>query len=617
MQAIRPSLVAGLKLMRDSNPRLFWIMGFISTLEALITPLIALATGMFITAVEPAVNTGSVNSPEGRHLVWMFLFLVGLFAISQTVEPLINAHREGFRAVINAHRRERVMRATLAVPGIRHLEDPKYLDALRLASSRDWPDPGSFAVGVYELYKQRIAAWTSGILIGLTFNWIIGLLLPIAWGIVGYYMRQGQGEGFSDTRTELRRNQYFRDIAYDNVAAKETRIFELKNWTLENYSGTWLSVMKQVWKKRQGVLFQRIALLVSAFAVNGLAFGWLGWAAFHGEIGFGQIATVGFAILATANLAQMNEHTMSVSLGTACFPALIEVEEVANSDIDLRMTGDKPADGLPKNEIVFENVSFTYPGRDEPVYKNLNLRLVAGQSLGIVGNNGAGKTTLIKLLARLYDPDEGRILVDGVDLRDLDPRAWQRRVAAIFQDFVHYEYSAHDNVTFGGLEHSTDNEMRQRAAELVGADELISRLPDGWDTLLSRRFEGGVDLSGGQWQRIALARALFAVESGAGVLVLDEPTANLDAKAEVLLFDRFLDVTKGSTSVLISHRFSTVRRADRIVVIEHGQVIEDGNHDELLALDGAYARAFNLQAGRYAHDDNDGEQLEETLEVEQ
>src|SRR5262249_22854448 len=160
--------------------------------------------------------------------------------------------------------------------------------------------------------------------------------------------------------------------------------------------------------------------------------------------------------------------------------------------------------------------------------------------------NGAGKTTLIKLLARLYDPDEGSIFVDGVNLRELEPRAWQRRVAAIFQDFAHYEYSATDNVGFGAIEHIDDKEMLRKAAQRVGVLELFEGLPSGWDTILSRRYEGGRDISGGQWQRIALARALFAVEAGAGVLVLDEPTANLDARAEVQLFDRFLDVAKGS-----------------------------------------------------------------------
>jgi ATP-binding cassette subfamily B protein len=233
------------------------------------------------------------------------------------------------------------------------------------------------------------------------------------------------------------------------------------------------------------------------------------------------------------------------------------------------------------------------------VYEGLSLRIEAGRSLAIVGVNGAGKTTLVKLLARLYEPTAGRITVDGVDLREIDPHAWQPRVAAIFQDFVRYELTAADNVGFGAVAVQGDLERLRSAAARVGVLDLVESLPGGWSTILSRRYEDGTDLSGGQWQRIALARALFAVEAGAGILVLDEPTANLDVRAEVDLFDRFLEVTQGATTVLISHRFSTVRRADRIVVLDQGRVVEEGTHAELLAAGGRYAASFRLQAERY------------------
>jgi len=207
--------------------------------------------------------------------------------------------------------------------------------------------------------------------------------------------------------------------------------------------------------------------------------------------------------------------------------------------------------------------------------------------LAIVGDNGAGKTTLVKLLARLYDPGEGRITVDGRDLRTLDPLAWRQRLAAVFQDFVHYELSAADNIGFGAPQRLHDTEALRRAATRAGALDLIERLPSGWATVLSPGYAGGVDLSGGQWQRIALARALFAVEAGAGVLILDEPTAALDVRAEAELFDRFLSLTQGLTAIIVSHRFSTVRRADRIAVLAEGRIVEQGTHAELLALGGA------------------------------
>jgi ATP-binding cassette subfamily B protein len=205
----------------------------------------------------------------------------------------------------------------------------------------------------------------------------------------------------------------------------------------------------------------------------------------------------------------------------------------------------------------------------------------------------------VKLLARLYEPQSGRISVDGIDVRSFPARAWRRRLGAIFQDFVHYDLSLADNVGFGAPELLNEPERITSVLARAGGDELLNRLPEGLDTVLSRSYEGGSELSGGQWQRVAIARALMAVEAGAGVLVLDEPTANLDVRAEAAFFDQFLELTQGLTTVLISHRFSTVRRADRIVVLAEGAVVEEGSHEELLELGGRYAELFRLQAARF------------------
>jgi ATP-binding cassette subfamily B protein len=255
---------------------------------------------------------------------------------------------------------------------------------------------------------------------------------------------------------------------------------------------------------------------------------------------------------------------------------------------------------LPAKTIRFEGVQFHYPGQEADVFSALDLEIPAGQSLAIVGVNGAGKTTLVKLLARLYDPTAGRITVDGIDLRDFDPYQWQRKVAAIFQDFIRYQLSAAANVGFGAVERLNDRDALESAARDADVLDLIEGLPRRWETTLSRQYEGGVDLSGGEWQRVALARALLAARSGASVLVLDEPTAQLDVRAEAAFYDRFLDITQGCTTIVISHRFSTVRRADRIAVIDSGAIVELGTHAELLALGGSYASMFKLQADRFA-----------------
>jgi ATP-binding cassette subfamily B protein len=256
---------------------------------------------------------------------------------------------------------------------------------------------------------------------------------------------------------------------------------------------------------------------------------------------------------------------------------------------------------MPRQVIRFEDVTFTYPGRDQPVLDRFNLEFAVGRSLAVVGENGAGKTTIVKLLTRLYDPTAGRITVDGIDLRDLSPQSWHGRVSALFQDFARFETPAYDNVAFGALHAWDDDAAVKQAAADAGIQHVIERLNDGWDTPLSREFRNGAELSGGEWQRLALARALFGVASGAGILILDEPTASMDVRGEAEVYRRFLELTRGATTIVISHRFSTVRRADRIIVVEHGRVVEDGSHDELVAhIGGRYAEMYSLQASRFA-----------------
>ena len=246
--------------------------------------------------------------------------------------------------------------------------------------------------------------------------------------------------------------------------------------------------------------------------------------------------------------------------------------------------------------IHFHNVSFKYPGSDKIVLQNIDLTIPPGQSIALVGLNGAGKTTLIKLLTRLYDPTEGEILLDGVDLREYDLKSLHQRFGVIFQDYVRYQFSVRENIGFGQIDDLDNQERIESAAEHGGADEVVAELPQGYDTILGRRWERGQELSGGQWQKIALARAFMRK---AEVLILDEPTSALDAEAEYEIFLRFRELMAGRISVLISHRFSTVRMADRIVVLSEGKIHELGSHAELMARNGAYAHLFNLQAEGY------------------
>jgi ATP-binding cassette subfamily B protein len=336
-------------------------------------------------------------------------------------------------------------------------------------------------------------------------------------------------------------------------------------------------------------------------ATYALAAGTLGWAADHHEISLRTLATmlpmlptsmlVGSITMADFSLAQMLASVPDLDALTSALR-----DRAQPADPSVRAL---PAAGLPRRCVRFEAVSFAYPARREPVLTELDLELPFGESLGLVGVNGAGKTTLVTLLARMREPTAGLITVDGVAMSELDERAWQRQVAVVYQDFARFPFSAAENV---GLfaDGPPDPARLARAAERARAAEVIDRLPQGWDTVLSPHYEGGVGLSGGQWQRIALARALYAVEGGARVLVLDEPTAQLDVRAEAEFYDRFLELTAGVTSIVISHRFGSVRRAHRIAVLDGGRIAELGSHDELLAASGRYAEMFRLQAERFA-----------------
>jgi ATP-binding cassette subfamily B protein len=358
--------------------------------------------------------------------------------------------------------------------------------------------------------------------------------------------------------------------------------------------------MVDMWRERRGGWK---TLAVNAVVFFGAEFGvtlYLARAALDGEISLGRFVVFMGALGGIAAFASLSDHDLNLTWGAPAISAVVDLEKIV-ADPERRPSGAAPADALPVREVRFENVSFAYPGR-APVFEGLDLTIAAGKSLAIVGDNGAGKTTLMKLLSRLYEPTGGRITVDGVPLADIDPVQWQRRLSAIFQDFTRYQVTAADNVAFGNPDVEATNSRLEAAAERAGATTLVNDLPHGWATVLSRQFKDGTDLSGGQWQRLALGRALYAVDAGASVLILDEPTASLDVRAEAELYDRFLELTKGLTTLVISHRFSTVRRADRIVVVDGGRVVEDGTHDELTASGGHYAEMFRLQAARFNDD---------------
>jgi ABC-type multidrug transport system fused ATPase/permease subunit len=371
-------------------------------------------------------------------------------------------------------------------------------------------------------------------------------------------------------------------------------LFGLAAWTLERFLGrrTRLHALQyEATRLREKPLLWSVLLVAGA---NVIVFWSLASAVQHGSLTLGQVVVFAQSAVGVSAIA-FGGLNWALDEAAAPVAAVLRLESAMAPAGALRR-GSGSAAGLPSRQIHFRDLTFAYPG-GPPVLEQFDLVVPAGSSLAIVGQNGAGKTTLAKLLCRFYDPQAGAIEVDGVDLRDLDVESWRARVTAVFQDFTRFELPLRDNVAPAGA----PDEAIAGALAAAGAATLAPL-----DTVLARGYTGGTDLSGGQWQRVALARALCAVHLGAGVVLLDEPTAQLDVRGESEIFDRILAATRHCTTILISHRFSTVRHADRICVLEHGRVIEFGTHQDLMAKGGRYRTMFDLQAQRFTEPDDEG-----------
>jgi ABC-type multidrug transport system fused ATPase/permease subunit len=571
-------------------------VALVSVLAAL-PAAFAVASGSLVGSI-PGAATDGWSSPAGRRLAGAVAVVVGVFVLQQVAGPALRELADALGRRAEARLRTQVMVATLVPAGVAHLEDPDVADLVRDAESVSTGQAtlSDAVVGMAMVSASSLAGVASAAVLAAYRWWLaaglLGVYAVVTWVLVGQ-LRTTVGALRGNTR-RFRRSSYFRDLALGTAAGKELRVFGLGSWVLERFAGEWQLAMAGFWDQQRKGRWVPIICAASVTGAQVVTHVLLARSAVAGDIDLSQLVTFAGAAAGVATVLSIGWDNLNITYGTAALPAAAALER-AVAEPRFTVGGTGAADGMPATGITLEGVNFTYPGRSTPVFDGLDLTIPAGRSLAIVGVNGAGKTTLVKLLARLYDPTGGRIAVDGVDLRQVDPVAWRRRVAAIFQDFVRYELSAADNVGFGAVDHR-DRVALATAAARAGALGVVDALPEGWDTVLSPRMPGGVDLSGGQWQRIALARAYFAVEAGASLLILDEPTAALDVRAEAAFYDQFLELTEGLTTIVISHRFSTVRRADRIVVIDEGRIVESGSHDALMSEGGRYARLFGLQA---------------------
>jgi ATP-binding cassette, subfamily B, bacterial len=593
-----------IRLLPRLHPWQPWLFALGIVASASLPIAIAVLTGLLVGSIPAAVAAG-FDSAAGRHTLYLLATVAGLVILLRLSLPLQAALATTLGRRLDRYLQERVMAAVGRPAGIAHLEDEDILDRLRivreLGMNQNRP---SLAV---RALASVIPAWLQALgsaAILIWFHWWLGLLWLIMWPIVVYYMQREYlkvGRVSYGQSSALRRSEYLRDLAFTASAAKEIRIWRMLDWLLDRFETAWQTAIQPVWQARRPsvpIIFGTSGVVM---AINLLSYSLLAWAAIRGDLTLAALAVFIQALQQANGYTAFNDDNAYLSFAAVTVPKVLELDEKLTPDEQVpqqQVTAATPHTGLH-----CQNLSFRYPGGERDLFSDLNLFIPAHRSLAIVGDNGAGKTSLVKLLCGLYEPTAGQILVDDTPLDMLDPAAWRSRVAVLFQDFVRYQLSARDNITFGApqlaAELPADMERLQRAAAKADILDLIESLPHGWDTILSPEYKNGVDLSGGQWQRVALARAFFAVEAGARVLILDEPTAALDVRAEARLYDRFLELTQGLTTILISHRFSTVRRADRIIVLADGRVVEDGSHEELMAQNGRYAHMFNLQAARF------------------
>ncbi|HTK75513.1 MAG TPA: ABC transporter ATP-binding protein [Gemmataceae bacterium] len=565
----------------------WWI---VLILRGVLPAVFAIAMGVLVAAVQR--DTGLAAA----------LTLVGfVFVLLQVLTPIHQAVGANLGDRTASWLYDRLTEACVRPPGMGHLEDPALTTDLTVARDFDLGMTGPpmfismdfIAGGLVEM----IGGLTSAIVL-FGFAWWAPVLLAGAWLATHWLLRESgvwRDRNTEEVRSARRDADYAYRMAVDPPASKELRLFGLADWTIARFVNRRTHLHKlqyEATRLRERPILWSMLLVIAA---NLVVFWSLASAVADSRLALGALVTFASAAVGTSMIA-FGGLNWALDSASAPVAAVLRLEPAMEPKGALP-SGKRPAGGLPAREIRFRDLTFAYPG-GKPVLEGFDLTIPAGSSLAIVGQNGAGKTTLAKLLCRLYDPQVGGIEVDGMDLREFDLASWRSRLAAVFQDFTRFELPLRDNVAPAGA----PDELIKGALESAGAAGLA-----GLDTILAKGYEGGTDLSGGQWQRVALARALCSIQTGAGVVLLDEPTAQLDVRGEAEIFDRILAASRHCTTILISHRFSTVRHVDRICVLEHGKVIELGTHDELITKGGRYRTMFDLQAQRFtATEDEEG-----------
>jgi len=569
------------------------ILGLVARIiVSILPPALFWVSKLIIDTIDGVVRT---HQPVTSRLWWLVAAEFALAVCTGLVGRLIDYLDTLLAGKYMNHISVRVMEHAASLDVLAY-EDPVFYDRLERARVQA-TDRVYMIQAMGRLIQQVITTITLSITIMVFSPWLLLLLIA---GVIPAFIGEthfaflGYAKNFR--QTPIRRQlDYLRVLGGSKEAAKELKLFGLRDFL----TGRFKILADQVYDEDISLARRKVMAgsLLSMIGTAGYysAYVYAVWRTVTGVFSLGTLVLLANAIRDASSNLQQTFSTLSTIADQALFLtdliAFFEMKPTIGSKV-----GALPAPRPIRQGFEFRNVSFRYPGSPRLVLNKLNFHLRPGERVALIGENGEGKTTIVKLLTRLYDPFEGQVLLDGIDLREYDLDDLYREIGVIFQDFMRYEMTARENIAVGRIEHISDLSLLQQSAQKSMAADVLRKLPLGFEQMLGRRFDGGVDLSGGEWQKVALARAYLRE---AQVLILDEPTSALDARSEYEVFKRFAELTEGKMALFISHRFSTVRMADRIVVLEKGQIAEEGNHEELTNLGGRYAEMFELQAASY------------------
>ena len=581
-----------LKIVWDSGP---WVvaLGLILRLVTSLLPVAILAVTKLI--IDIIVHAASTHQPITNHLWWLVAAEFALAATSALLTRVIDYLDSLLADRYTRYVSIQVMKHAAELDLIAY-EDPVFYDRLERARVQA-TDRLAMIQSIGRLVQQVITAVSMSVSIMLFSPWLMLLLVV---GVIPAFLGESHfaflGYAKNFRQTPIRRQlDYLRQLGGSREAAKELRLFALHRFLTDRFT----RLSDEIYE--ENVALSRRKLIAGSFlSVIGTlgyysAYAFVIWRTVQGLLSIGTLTFLAGAILQASSNIQLTFSTLSGIADQALF--LTDLLAF----FGMRPTIQSKPNALPaprpiKRGFEFRDVSFAYPGSPRLILNHLDFHLRPAERVALIGENGQGKTTIVKLITRLYDPTEGQIFLDGIDLREYDLEHLYREIGVIFQDFMRYEMTARENIAVGKVEELDNVGPLQSAARKSLADQVVDQLPLKYEQMLGRRFEGGVDLSGGEWQKVALARAYLR---DAQLLILDEPTAALDARSEFEVFRRFAELTAGKMALFISHRFSTVRMADRIVVLENGRIAEEGSHEQLTSTGGRYAEMFELQASSY------------------